>query len=111
MAKTHRMPGRAASGGALAPEPPRATRIQSESIRIRTKNIFFRKNFMLSLLRRTPSKDLYQVLREGSSYTRFLMRELSTQETPPEGRVSFDQLTRPRDTHSSDLDPHTLDFG
>jgi len=43
---------------------------------------------------RGPSwKNLYQVLRGGSSYTRFLMREYSKQETPPGGGFSFDQLT------------------
>jgi len=38
-----------------------------------------------------PSKNLVQILRGGSSYTRFLMREHSTQETPPGGGVSFGQ--------------------
>ena len=42
-------------------------------------------------VRGPPSKDLYQVLRGGSSYTRFLMREHSKLETPPGGGVSFDQ--------------------
>jgi len=31
--------GRAARGGTLAPEPPRVTRIQPESIRIRAKKL------------------------------------------------------------------------
>jgi len=38
--------GRAASGGALAPQPPRATRSKPESIRIRAKKKN-RKNFRL----------------------------------------------------------------
>jgi len=41
-------------------------------------------------VRGPPSKDLYQVLRGGSSYTRFLMREHSKKESPPGGGVSFD---------------------
>jgi len=41
--------GRAASRGAPAPETPRATRNQPESIRFRAKNIFFHRNFRLSL--------------------------------------------------------------
>jgi len=40
--------GRAASRGALAPEPPRATRSQPESIWIRAKTLFFRAHFRLS---------------------------------------------------------------
>ena len=36
-------------------------------------------------VRGPPSKDLYQVLRGGSSYTQFLMREHGKQETPPGG--------------------------
>jgi len=43
-------------------------------------------------VRGPPSKDLYQVLRGGSSYTRFLMREHSQSETPPGGGVCFDQV-------------------
>ena len=43
-------------------------------------------------VRGPPSKDLYQVLRGESSYTPFLMRELSKHETPPGGGGSFDQL-------------------
>ena len=39
-----------------------------------------------------PLKDLCQVFRGGSSYTRFLIREHSKQETPPGGGVSFNQL-------------------
>ena len=35
------------------------------------------------------TKDLYQVLRGGSCYTRFLMREHSRHETPTEGGVFF----------------------
>jgi len=35
------MSGRAASGGALAPEPPRATRNQPESVRILRQNDSF----------------------------------------------------------------------
>jgi len=42
-------------------------------------------------MREPPSKNLYQVLRGGSSYSRFLMREHRKQETPPGGGVSFDQ--------------------
>ena len=38
-----------------------------------------------------PSKDLFQVLRGGSSYTRLLMREHSKYKTPPGGGGSFDQ--------------------
>ena len=41
-------------------------------------------------VRGPPSKDLYQGLRGGSSYTRFLMREHNKQEPPPGGGVSFD---------------------
>jgi len=44
----------------------------------------------------TPSKDLYQDLLGGFSYTRFLMREHSKKETLPGGGVSFDQYTRER---------------
>ena len=44
-------------------------------------------------VRGPPSKDLYQVLRGGSSHTRFLIREHSKQETPPGEGVSFDQCT------------------
>jgi len=40
---------------------------------------------------RTPSKHLVQILRGGSSYSRFLMREHSKWETPPGGGCSFDQ--------------------
>jgi len=36
-------------------------------------------------VRGPPSKDLYQVLRGGSSYSRFVMREHSKYETPPGG--------------------------
>ena len=43
-------------------------------------------------VRGPPSKNLVQILRGGSSYTRFLMREHSKQETPPGGGISFDQL-------------------
>jgi len=35
------IPGRVASGVALAPEPPRATRSQPEPIRTAEKNVFF----------------------------------------------------------------------
>jgi len=40
--------GRAASGGALAPEPPRVTRNpgQPESIRIRAQNTSFQEKFL-----------------------------------------------------------------
>jgi len=41
-----------------------------------------------TVCRRPPSKDLYQVLRGGSSYTR-LMRENSKYETPPGGGGLF----------------------
>ena len=43
-------------------------------------------------VRGPPSKDLYQMLRGGSSYTRLLMREHSKYKNPPRGGVSFDQL-------------------
>jgi len=46
--------GRAASEGALAPEPLRATRIQPESIRIRANKQFFHQNPMVSLLTLAP---------------------------------------------------------
>jgi len=42
-------------------------------------------------VRGPPSKHLVQILRGGSSYTRFLMREHSKEEAPPGGGVSFDQ--------------------
>jgi len=42
-------------------------------------------------VRGPPSKNLVQILRGGSSYTRLLMREHSKKETPPGGGVSFDQ--------------------
>jgi len=35
---------------------------------------------------------LFQILRGGSSYTRFLIREYSKMETPPGGGGSFDQI-------------------
>ena len=38
--------------------------------------------------RKKPPQNLVQILRGGSSYTRFLMREHSKQETPPGGGVS-----------------------
>ena len=38
-------------------------------------------------IRGPPSKNLSQILRGGSSYTRLLMREHSKQETPPGGGV------------------------
>ena len=40
-------------------------------------------------VRGPPSKDLYQDPRGGSSYSRFLMREHSKQETPPGGGGFF----------------------
>jgi len=43
-------------------------------------------------VRGPPSKNLVQILRGGSSYTRFLMRQHSKQETPPGGGLSFDHL-------------------
>jgi len=46
-----------------------------------------------------PSKDLYQVLRGGSSSTRFFMREHSKEETPPGGGISFDQYAHENDVH------------
>jgi len=42
--------GRASSGGALAPQPPRATRSQLEAIRICAKNTFPPQKFGWSLL-------------------------------------------------------------
>ena len=38
-----------------------------------------------------PSKNLVQIFRGGSSYTRLLIREHSKHKTPPGGGVSFDQ--------------------
>ena len=46
-------------------------------------------------VRGPPSKNLVHILRGGSSYTRFLMREHSKWETPPWGGVSFDQSAQP----------------
>jgi len=43
-------------------------------------------------VRGPPSKNLYQVLRGGSSYSRFLMREHSKYKTPPGGGGSFDEV-------------------
>jgi len=42
-------------------------------------------------VRGPPSKDLYQVLRGGSSYARLLIREHGKPKTPPGGGGSFDQ--------------------
>jgi len=50
--------GHAASGGALAPEPPRVTCYQPESIRIRAKKVFFHHKSRLSLPRKRPKHEL-----------------------------------------------------
>jgi len=42
-------------------------------------------------VRGPPRRNIWQILRGGSYYTGFLMREHSKWETPPGGRVSFDQ--------------------
>ena len=52
-------------------------------------------------VRGPPSKDLYQVLRGGSSYTRLLIREHSKHKTPPGGGGSFDQRECAYWQHSS----------
>ena len=49
-------------------------------------------------VRGPPSKNLAQILRGGSSYTRFLMREHSKEEIPPGGGVSLDQYHMPNST-------------
>jgi len=49
-ARRDHLTGRAASGGALDPEPPRATCIQPESYGFAPNFFFFHQNFRLSLL-------------------------------------------------------------
>jgi len=53
MAKTYRMPGRAASGGAVAQEPPRATGVGPQSHGF--QQVFFQFYFEIGRLRRPIS--------------------------------------------------------
>jgi len=53
-------------------------------------------------VRGPPLKDLYQVLRGGSSYSRFLMREHNTQENPPGGGGFFRSKCQQREGQDSE---------